>query len=127
MSKKVVYFFNTGGVDWTADELEAIFTNGDSYYQWQGETGERYTDGEGWEGWEELTYGQHVVQIDGVDHQIEIVSQHESRDWGYDAFVVFKLAGRFFRIDGEYASYSGTSWEQLREVSLQTKTVEVYE
>lgn len=126
MSNTVTYIFNTGGVEWSAEELEAVFTNGDSIHQWNDNEADRY-NGEGWEGWGELTWGDHYVRIDGVDHKIEIVDQHESRDWQYDAFVVFTLEGRFFRIDGEFRSHHGTDWEQLREVSRQTKTVEVYE
>lgn len=121
------YIFNTGGVEWDASELEAVLTGGTSISKWGTEEPTQYEDGEGWEGWGELTWGTHYVQIDGVDHKIEIVSQHESRDWGYDAFVVFLLEGRYFRVDGDYASYSGTTWEHLVEVSKTTKTVEVYE
>lgn len=125
---KVTYFFNTGGVEWTASELEAVLTQGKSDQVWSGESSPtRYEDGEGWEGWGELTYGSHIVQIDGIDHLIEIVSQHERRDWSYDAFIVFKLEGRFFRVNGQFQSYEGTEWENLQEVSLKTKTVEVYE
>ncbi len=122
-----IYYFNTGGVEWDASELEAVLTEGHSFHQWGDETGTRYEDGEGWEGWSELVYGNHIVQIDGVDHQIEVVTQHESRDWSYDAFIVFVLEGRYFRIDGQFQSYSGTTWENLTEVSKTTKTVEVYE
>lgn len=127
MSTRVTYLFNTGGVEWDASELEAVLTEGTSIHQWGSDAPETYLDGEGWENWGELTYGDHYVRIDGVDHKIEVVTQHESRDWGYDAFIVFVLEGRFFRIDGEYASYSGTTWEGLTEVSKTTKTVEVYE
>jgi hypothetical protein len=128
MSNPTTYYFNTGGVEWTAAELEAVLTQGESSHVWSGESSPtRYADGEGWESWGELSYGDHIVQIDGVDHKIEVVSMHESRDWSYEAFVVFLLEGRYFRVDGEFESYSGTTWGPLQEVSLKTKTVEVYE
>lgn len=124
---KTVYIFNTGGVEWDAAELEAVLTKGDSEHSWGDEAPTTYESGDGWEGWGELSYGDHYVQIDGVDHKIEVVTMHESRDWSYDAFIVFLLDGRYFRVDGEFQSYSGTTWESLQEVSKTTKTVEVYE
>ena len=128
MSRKTVYFFNTGGVEYSAEELQAVFENGDSSVQWDSfQVPDRYENGDGWEGWDELTWGEHYVCIDGVEHPIEVVSTNDSGSWNYDVWVVFVLEGRFFRVDGTYESYSGSEWGSLREVTKGTKVVEVYE
>lgn len=125
---EVTYYFNTGGVEWDAAELEAVLTQGESSHYWKGDASPtHYENGEGWEGWSELSYGDHYVMIDCVSHKIEVVTMHESRDWSYDAFIVFLLEGRYFRVDGEFQSYSGTTWNELTEVSKTTKTVTVWE
>lgn len=128
MSRKIVYFLNTGGVDYTAEELQAVFENGDSLIEWNHkDTPDRYTDGDGWDGWGELTWGNHYVCIDGVEHPLEVVSTNDSSSYQYDVWVVFVLEGRFFRVDGTYESYVGSEWGPLREVTKGTKVVEVYE
>lgn len=121
------YIFNTGGVEWSAAELEAVLTDGDAIYQYGEDEPEPMDSGEGWEGWSELSYGDHYVRIDGVDHKIEVVSEDDGGSYSYDEFVVFVLEGRFFRVDGHYESYNGSDWTELREVTKGTKTVEVYE
>lgn len=130
MSNRTVYFFNTGGVEWSAEELESVLTEGDSSHQWgHKEAPTRYDSGEGWEGWRELTWGEHFVQIDGVEHKINLVEQEYSGE-GYNGsrmLIVFELEGRHFRVDGIYYSYGESTWGSLREVTKQTKTVEVYE
>lgn len=128
MSKKVVYFLNTGGVEYSAAELEAVFKNGDCSVKWSHKDGTtRYEAGNGWDGWDELTWGEQFVSIDGVEHPLEVVSTHGEGSYNYETWIVFSLEGRYFRVDGRYESYVGSEWGSLREVTKGTKTVEVYE
>jgi hypothetical protein len=147
MSSKYTYIFNTGGVEWTAAELDAVLTNGECICEityaddewnrkYNGDKAgtievQTYSDGDGWEGWGELTYGVRYVRIDGVDHKIIVVDDDLGCEGhGENTHLVFRLEGidRFFKVEGTYYSYDGSYWENpLFEVRPTNKVITVYE
>lgn len=127
MSSQTIYYFNTAGVEYSAEELGAVLTYGNSFHVWGSDEGTAYADGDGWEGGDSLDYGEHYVQIDGADHRINIVSYSSGSGDGAPRHMIFELENRFFRSDGYYRSYGESTWDDLREVIKQSKTVEVYE
>jgi len=68
------------------------------------------------------------LEVDGL--HLKLVEQVGGEGEGDEYFVVFTIeeTGQFFRFDGYYSSFDGTSWEStaLREVQKTAKTITVY-
>jgi hypothetical protein len=81
----------------------------------------------------DVTYRGHEVVIEQVATKpagVSMTEWDESYPQGttFDAYVLFRINGRFYRATGEGDSYGDITWHpHLQEVKVKTKTIEVYE
>jgi hypothetical protein len=95
-----------------------------------------YGDNVSWGAVEELfwSYRDPKVEKEVGGSKVTLQEQHGGEGEGDEYWLVFRVENsdgseQFFRVDGYYASYDGTSWDgaQLREVNAVPRTVVFYE
>jgi hypothetical protein len=91
------------------------------------------TSGDGWEFWAwELSYARRsnpdAGTIEGLG-RVEFVEQVGGGEGeGEHVHLVLRVGDRYFKKEGYYASYDGTTWDgDFREVKPAEKTIMVYE
>lgn len=93
---------------------------------------EEQIDGD-WGIWEDLGYFRehnedpNLGVVEGLGRG-EYVDSYGGEGQGDERWVVIRFGDRYFRKDGYYASYDGTTWDgDFREVKPTQKTITVYE
>jgi hypothetical protein len=95
--------------DYTAEEVDTAFENGDGW-------GEAKWSSKG-----EVTLRDETVAYENV-------ANYGGEGQGDDIWVVVKIGDQLFRKDGYYASHYGSDWDgYCREVKAKEETVTVYE
>lgn len=61
--------------------------------------------------WEDLDYGTHSVEINGIEYNIEFIEENERGEWDFDTFVILKVNGRTFKKTGHFRSHYGNYWD----------------
>lgn len=84
--------------------------------------------------WDEIRWSRHGGPFLTVnDREYQVVDFYGGVGQGDSLWVVFSVTDgtntRYFRVDGFYASYVGTSWEgaEIQEVQPQERVVTVWE
>ena len=78
--------------------------------------------------WTEWFGGPGSAVVEGLG-EVKVVSAEGGEGQGDHAHIVFEVEGRFFKLDGYYASFDGFDWSysDLYEVVPKEKVITVYE